>query len=141
MYFGDNLISWGSKKQSIIPLSSTEAKYRCLALVATELVWLQSFLTDLHISLTHSPVLWCDNLSAVHLSANPIILHSKTKHVELDIYFVRDLDLNKKIQIQHFPATAQVADIFAKSLFAASFLKLCFKLNVRDPTSTGLRGC
>lgn len=139
VFFGGNLVTWGSKKQSVISRSSTEAEYRCLAVVATEFVWLQSLFTDLGIILKKLPILWCDNLSAVHLSANPV-LHSKTKHVELDIYFVRDLVLNRKLNVQHLPALDQIADILTKPLSATSFLKLKSKLNVRDPFSIGLRG-
>ncbi|KAL4027762.1 hypothetical protein IC575_010948 [Cucumis melo] len=73
VYFGNNLVSWGSKKQSIISRSSTEVEYRCLALLATESVWINSLLCDLGITLSQPPVLWCDNLSAFHLSANPIL--------------------------------------------------------------------
>lgn len=84
----------GSKKQSIISRSSTEAEYRSLAHISAEIVWLKSLFSDLHLSLDTCPVIWCDNLSAVHLSANPI-LHARTKHVEIDIYFVHDLVLKK----------------------------------------------
>lgn len=91
IFFGENLVAWGSKKQSIISRSSTEAEFRSIANTSTELLWLQALLTELQIS-TSPPILWCDNLGAVHLSANPV-LHSRTKHVELDIYFVLDLVL------------------------------------------------
>ena len=73
VYLGGNLISWGSKKQSIISRSSTEAEYHSLALVATEMVWIHSLLTDLNIILHHPLVLWCDNLSAVHVSVNHVL--------------------------------------------------------------------
>ncbi|KAL0553717.1 hypothetical protein IC582_007621 [Cucumis melo] len=73
VYFGNNLVSWGSKKQYIISRSSTEAKYMCLALLATKLVWIHLLLCDLGITLSQPLVLWCDNLSVVHLSANPIL--------------------------------------------------------------------
>lgn len=63
-----------------------------------------------------------------------------TKHVELDIYFVCDLVLHKKLVIQHLPATEQVADILTKPLSHANFQRLCSKLNVRAPTVIGLRG-
>lgn len=139
VFFGGNLISWGSKKQSIISRSSTEAEYRCLATVATEMVWLRSLFLDLHICLSNPPVLWCDNLSAVHLSANPI-LHSKTKHVELDIYFVRDLVLHNKLIVRHLPALEQIADVLTKPLSAVSFARLKSKLNVCSPPTIGLRG-
>ncbi|XP_022135935.1 uncharacterized protein LOC111007767 [Momordica charantia] len=137
VFFGGNLVTWGSKKQSIISRSSMEVEYRCLATAATELIWLSSLFFDLHISVP-LPILWCDNLSAVHLSAN-LILHTKTKRVEFDIYFVRDLVLNKKSLVYHLPTTAQVADVLTKPLVAVNFTRLKLKLNVRDPYSIDLR--
>ncbi|KAL0553421.1 hypothetical protein IC582_007316 [Cucumis melo] len=139
VYFGNNLVSWGSKKQSIIDRSSTKAEYRCLTLLATELVWIRSLLNDLYIDLPFPPILWCDNLSAVHLSANSI-LHSTTKHVELDIYFVRDLIQKGKLFIRHLSATEQIADILTKPLSAQSSHKLKNKLTVIDSASIGLQG-
>ncbi|KAA0052371.1 putative mitochondrial protein [Cucumis melo var. makuwa] len=139
VYFGNNLVSWGSKKQSIISRSSTEAEYRCLALLATEMVWIRSLLNDLYIDLPFPPILCCDNLSAVHFSANPI-LHSKTKHVELDIYFVRDLIRKEKLFVRHLPATEQIADILTKPLSAQSFHKLKNNITVIDSAVIGLQG-
>lgn len=104
VFFAGTLISWGSKKQSIISRSSAEAQYWCLALVATEMVWICYLLSDICINISRPPILWCDNLSVIHLSINPI-LHSKTKHVELDIYFVCDLVFKKKIAVRHLIAT------------------------------------
>lgn len=109
VYLGGNLITWSSKKQSIISRSSTEAEFHSLAHVATDLIWIQSLFSDLHLVLPRPPTLWCDNLGTVHLSANPI-LHSRTKHVELDIYFVRDLVLQKKVIVCHLPSSAQLAN-------------------------------
>lgn len=87
VFFGGNLIQWASNKQNVIARSNTKAEYRSLAHVAADKIWLQSLFNDIGIKLTRSPTLWCGNLSVVHLSADPI-LHSHTKHVEIDIYFV-----------------------------------------------------
>lgn len=87
VYLGSNLISWASKKQVVVSRSSTEAEYHSLAAVTAELTWLQSLLTELRFPLSAPPRVYCDNLSAVLLAANPI-LHSRTKHFELDLYFV-----------------------------------------------------
>lgn len=139
IYFGGNPISSGSKKQSIISWSSTKAEYRALALAASELMWLKTLFCELRIPLSQPPVLWCDNLSTVHLSIN-IVMHSRTKHVEIDIYFVRDLVICGKIRVQHLPSSAQIADILTKPLSAALFQPLTLKLNVRSATVIGLRG-
>lgn len=97
IFFGGNLITWGSKKQPTVSRSSTEAEFRCLANAASKLVWIKSLFQKLRITFSKPPILWCDNLGGVHLSANILSLHSRTKNVELDIYFVRDLVFKIKL--------------------------------------------
>lgn len=89
IFLGANAIAWSSKKQQTVSRSSTEAEYRSLASATTEVIWIQSLLKELHISQTRQPLLWCDNLSTVALSANPVF-HSRSKHFELDLHFVRE---------------------------------------------------
>lgn len=96
VYLGPNLISWCSKKQHTISRSSTEAEYRSLANDVAEITWVTSLLGKLHIVVSSLPVVWCDNLSTVQLSANPV-LHAQTKHMEFDLCFVREKVLQKKI--------------------------------------------
>uniref|UniRef100_A0A0V0IVS5 Putative ovule protein n=1 Tax=Solanum chacoense TaxID=4108 RepID=A0A0V0IVS5_SOLCH len=88
-----------SKKQRTVARSSTESEYKALADAATELMWLQSLLFELNISLRTSPMLWCDNLGAIYLSINPFF-HGRTKHVEIDFHFVRDKVAHKDLSVQ-----------------------------------------
>ena len=88
VYFGDSLIYWSSKKQ-VVSQSSTESEYRALALAATELTWLQFLFKELKISLPTCLLIWCDNMSANSLAANPVC-HARSKHSEIDLHFVRD---------------------------------------------------
>lgn len=88
VFLGSNLISWQSKKH-VVSRSSAEAEYRSLAHLVADMTWIASPLTELNFQLSRPPIIWCDNLSTVMLSANPI-QHARTKHVELDIYFVRE---------------------------------------------------
>lgn len=83
VYFGSNLISWSSKIQHTISRLSTKAEYRSLASLVAEITWIQSLLSELQVPVSKTPVIWCDNLSAVLLSANPM-LHAHTKHIEID---------------------------------------------------------
>lgn len=89
IFLGTSLISWKSKKQSVVSRSSTQGEYRSLALATCELIWLQQLLQDLHVRMTCSPKLFCDNKSAIHLATNPMI-HERTKHIEIDFHTVRD---------------------------------------------------
>jgi hypothetical protein len=65
-------------------------------MAATELLWLQSLLSELGITNSHPPVLWCDNLRATFLAANPVF-HAKTKHIELDFYFIRETNCSQEV--------------------------------------------
>lgn len=122
IYLGPNLVSWWSKKQTLVAISSTEAEYMSLASTTAEVLWVQSLLAELKIhSLT--PVLYCDNLSTVALSHNPV-LHSKTKHMEFDIFFLREKRINKTFYVKHIPAHLQNADLLTKPLSALRFLAL-----------------
>ena len=87
IFLGPNLISWWSKKQTVVARSSTEAECSSMALVAAEVTWIQSLLSELKVSQA-SPVILCDNTSTVALAHNPVH-HSRTKHMELDLFFVQ----------------------------------------------------
>lgn len=73
-----------SKKQPTVSKSSTESEYRCLFSVTAIVVWLESLLNELRININRKVAIWCDNLSAISVSANPI-LHTRTKHMKLDL--------------------------------------------------------
>lgn len=129
VYLGKNIVSWCSKKQNTVSRSSTEAEYRSVAAGVAEVMWLKSLLSEVLGHVIESSTIWCDNSSAVQLTANPI-LHSRTKHVELDLYFVREQVAKGDIIINHIPALYQKADILTKSLSSARFLRLREELNV-----------
>ncbi|XP_042041318.1 uncharacterized mitochondrial protein AtMg00810-like [Salvia splendens] len=138
-YHGRNLISWCVKKQTVVERSSTEAEYRSLAQAASEVAWLTSLLNELRIKKRDAPVIWVDNLSAIALASNPV-LHARTKHIELDMHFVRDKVLNNELELRHVPTKDQIADIFTKPLSHQSFVKLRERLGLVSLASLGLRG-
>lgn len=84
IFLGNNLISWQSKKQSSICRSSTEAKYKALAHTTADIAWIRYMLKDLELFLPNPPIIHCDNMSAIFLSANPVF-HSRIKHLDAAI--------------------------------------------------------
>ncbi|GJZ41064.1 ribonuclease H-like domain-containing protein [Tanacetum coccineum] len=89
----NSLVSWKSKKQNTLSKSSTEAKYRALASVTSEVIWILKILKDLQIEFFLPVSLHCDNNSAIKIAANPVF-HERTKHLEIDLHFVREKILN-----------------------------------------------
>lgn len=129
IYLGSNLISWTSRKQRTVSRSSTESEYKALADTVAELTWLQALLRELGIRAPAAPILWCDNLGATYLSANPVF-HARTKHVEVDFHFVREKVAQGGLRLQFIYTKDQIADIFMKPLPTPRFLFLRSKLQV-----------
>ena len=123
------MISRSYTKQKVVSHSSVESEYRGLANVASELLWIKTLLTELHILFFTPPVLFCDNLSATHLAAHPI-LHAHTKHIEIDYHFIRDCVLHKPLLVKFTPSEEQLADILTKPLPTPRFQSLRNKLTV-----------
>lgn len=89
VFLGSNLISWSARKQATVSRSSMEAEYKLLANATAEVMWVQSLLRELQVSHPPAAILWCDNLGATYLSANPRF-HARAKHIEIDFHFVRE---------------------------------------------------
>jgi hypothetical protein len=89
IFLGSNLLSWSSKKQPVVSCLTTESKYKSMANTAADLCWLQSLFSELCVFLPIVPILYCDNIGATYLSANPVF-HAWTKHISIDYHFVRD---------------------------------------------------
>ncbi|GJV54474.1 RNA-directed DNA polymerase, eukaryota [Tanacetum coccineum] len=120
VFLGDNLLSWSTKRQHTISRSSAEAEYRGVANVVAETAWIRNLLHELHSPLLTATLVYCDNVNAVYMSANPL-QHQRTKHFEIDIHFVRDMVKAGHVRVLHVPSRFQYADIFTKGLPSALF--------------------
>ena len=129
VYLGSNLIVWGSKKQSVVACSVGEAEYWAVALGVTELLWLKSLFGELGYPVGATPIVWCDNLATKSMAENPVF-HSRTKHVGVDVHFIREKVENGEVEIRYVPTSDQLADILTKSLPRDRFKLLCNKLGL-----------
>nr|GEV55139.1 ribonuclease H-like domain-containing protein [Tanacetum cinerariifolium] len=132
VFLDDNLLSWSAKRQHTLSRSSAEAEYQGVANVVAKTALLRNLLRELHSSLSTATLVYCDNLSAVYMSANHV-QHQRTKHIEIDIHFVRDMVSAGQVRVLHLPSRFQYADIFTKGLPSALFEELRSSLSVRPP--------
>jgi hypothetical protein len=87
VFLGDNLVSWSAKWQTIVSRSSAEAEYHVIANGVTKATWLRQLLHKLQTPPSRCTLIYCDNISTVYLSTNPV-QHQRTKHVEIDLHFI-----------------------------------------------------
>ncbi|GJU03858.1 ribonuclease H-like domain-containing protein [Tanacetum coccineum] len=142
VFLGNNILSWSSKRQVTLSRSSAEVEYRSVANAVAETCWLRNLLRELHTPLSTATLVYCDNVSAVYLSSN-LVQHQRTKHIEIDIHFVRDLVAAGHIRVLHVPSRYQYADIFTKGLPTVLFDEFRSSLSVRSSpaqTAGGLIG-
>ncbi|GJR67710.1 ribonuclease H-like domain-containing protein [Tanacetum coccineum] len=138
VFLGDNLLSWSAKRQVTLSRSSAEAEYRGVANVVAETAWIRNLLLELLTPLSTATLVYCDNVIAVYLSTNPV-QHQHTKHIEIDIHFVREYVASGQVRVLHVPSRFQYANIFTKGLSTALFLEFRSSLNVRGPPAQTVR--
>lgn len=120
IFLGNALISWSSKRQTTVSRSSVEAEYRAVANAVAECSWLRQLLGELDCPARKAMVIFCDNVSTCYMSNNPVH-HRRTKHIELDIHFVREKVALGQCRVLHVPTAQQFADIMTKGLPSTSF--------------------
>jgi hypothetical protein len=123
-------VSWSSKKQNSVALSTAEAEYIAAGSCCAQLLWMRQTLKDFNISMSQVPLLR-DNESAIKLANNPV-QHQRSKHIEVRHHFLRDHVEKKDIQLCHVRTEAQLADIFTKPLDENRFCTLRHELNIMD---------
>ena len=123
-------MSWTSKKQNSVALSTAEAEYIVAGAYCTQIIYMKQTLLDYGVVLEKVPLL-CDNESAVKLTNNPV-QHSRTKHIDIHHHFFRDHVAKNDISLEGVRTEDQLTDIFTKSLDKATFCRLRNELNVLD---------
>jgi len=112
---GTGAVSWASKKQPIVTLSSTEAEFVAATACACQAIWLKRILKELHFKQKGATTIYCDNNSTIKLSKNPVF-HGRSKHIDVKKYFMRDLCKNGMIQLKYCRSEDQLADILTKPI-------------------------
>nr|GEV71016.1 ribonuclease H-like domain-containing protein [Tanacetum cinerariifolium] len=140
VFFGDNILSWSSKRQHTISRSSVEAEYRGVANVVAKTAWLRNLLRELHTTLLSATLVYCDNVSAIYMTANPV-QHQRTKHIEIDIHFVCDIVARGQVRVLHVSSRYQYAEIFTKGLSSALFEEFRSSLSVRSSPAQTAKEC
>jgi hypothetical protein len=133
-FLGDSLVSWLSKKQGSISLSTTKFEYIAAATCCNQVLWMIQTLADLEVKYTAPILIHCDNTNAISVSKNPIF-HSKTQHIPIKYHFLREQVTNTIVSLHYIPSKDQIVDIFTKLLAKTQFEYLCQKLGV-TPLST-----
>ncbi|WKA09914.1 hypothetical protein VitviT2T_027524 [Vitis vinifera] len=130
-FVGGNLVTWKSKKQNVVARSSVEAEFRGMALGFCETLWLRLLLQDLGY-LSRQPIrLFCDNKAACDIAHNPI-QHDRTKHVEVNRFFIKEKLDDKIVKLPKIRSEDQLADILTKAVSSQVFLKFLDKLGMYD---------
>ncbi|BBN70142.1 RmlC-like cupins superfamily protein [Prunus dulcis] len=128
---GSSLVSWQTKRQKIVSLSSAEAKYRAMTGTCCELSWLRPLLKDLQILHPKPALLHCDNKAALHIAINPVF-HERTRHIEMNCHFIRDKIQDGSVVTKFVTSANQLADVFTKPLGNEPFSTMIRKLGVLD---------
>ncbi|XP_071569781.1 uncharacterized protein [Temnothorax nylanderi] len=122
-------ISWGSRKQRTVALSSTEAEYLGLTDAAKEAVYLVQFLKELGLGDLATVTLYNDNMGAAHLAQNPIH-HARSKHIDIRCHFIREALSGGTIQLKYLPTEEMAADMLTKALSSPKHEDCCKTMGI-----------
>jgi hypothetical protein len=127
---GRSLVSWSSKKQNSVALSTAKAEYIAIGSCCAQILWIEATLNDFRIKFKQVSLL-CDNESVVKI-INNLVQHARTKHIDVHHHFIRDHQQKRDICIENVGTEDQLADIFTKPLDEKRFCKLRNELNILD---------
>lgn len=123
-----NTVSWTSRKQGLVALSTTEAEYVAAASAVSEALWLKKLFSDIEVPLKHATPILEDNQGCLFMAKNPET--KRSKHVDVKYHMVRDNVWKKEVDLVYVPSQEQVADVLTKPLSRSQFEKLCRKMGL-----------
>jgi hypothetical protein len=121
------VVSWVSRKQSTVALSTAEAEYMAISATLQDIKWLTQLLDELNYKQTEIPLLYTDNKAAIAISENDVN-HSRAKHIDIRHHFVRDAIKRKELRVEWIDTRKQIADINTKALSGEVFTRLRDKI-------------
>ena len=130
-FLGGNLVTWRSKKQSLISKSSTEAEFRAMSKGIDEVMWIRNLLDELKISYIKPIDIRCDNKSAICIAHDPVY-HDRMKHVNIDRFYIQDHLEQGILKTEYVSSEDQCADIFTKGLPVKAMRHLTSKLGMQS---------
>jgi hypothetical protein len=131
VFVGGNLVSWRSKKQAVVARSTAEAEYRAMTLSICEMMWLKRLLGELKVLRNGTMRLHCDNVAAINIANNPV-LFERTKHVEIDKFFIKEKIDSGVLRLKHINSCNQLADCLTKGLGPSENESICNKMGMVD---------
>ena len=115
---GSAAISWSSKHQPTVTLSTCEAEYIGQTNATKEAIWLRRLLNEIRpetVNELQATIIYCDNQGAIALAKNPQF-HARTKHIDIQHHFVREKINEGAVQLEYIETEGQVADGLTKAL-------------------------
>ena len=131
VFIDDCIVSWFSKKQTIVALSSTEAEYVALSEIAKEILWMRELCREVGQELKDATTIMEDNKSAIAIANDPIH-HGRVKHIQVKTHFFRDHLKKGHLKLEYIPTGDQIADLLTKPLPTAQHLKLARGMGLRS---------
>ncbi|PNX60888.1 cationic amino acid transporter 1-like protein [Trifolium pratense] len=128
-FYGGSPISWCSKKEPVVALSSCEAEYIAASLSTCQAIWLKNLIEEISQDKCESVTLKIDNVSAINLAKNPIA-HGRSKHIELRFHYLREQVSNGNLALMHCRSEEQVADLLTKAVTTQVFEKLRSEMGI-----------
>ncbi|PNX70374.1 cationic amino acid transporter 1-like protein, partial [Trifolium pratense] len=121
--YGGAPISWCSRKEPVVALSTCEAEYIAASLSACQGVWLSNLIIEISNVECSSVTLKVDNLSAINLAKNSVA-HGRSKHIEMRFHYLREQVSNGRLKLEHCRTELQIADVLTKAVTVETFLRL-----------------